>query len=383
MSLLGLILREMRYHRWNALLTLLGLATAVSLLVVIRMLTQSAERETRRVVRDLGFNLRIVARETDPEQFFLRGYSDLTLPADAVKRLAESAQTFVTFNHLTPSLERPIALQGHSAILAGLGPSVVGPGEKKQPMGFQIQPGKAFLGKVLADQLQARPGSVLEVHGRSLTVEKVLAESGTQDDIRLFTALSDAQMILELPGRISEIKAIDCLCLTADEDPLKPLRAALAKSLPEAQVLQMRTLADARAKQRRSSEHFAALAVPLVLISLGISVAILAILNVRERRAELGLWRALGWNSPRVAGLFLGRAMMLGVLGAGLGFGVGTALGLHFGARLYPVTAGSLAMEPLLGLWMVLGTPAFAALSCFLPAMIAVSQDPAETLRAD
>ncbi len=383
MPLLSLILRELRHHRFNAALSLLGLVAAVALLVVIRLLTTAAERETRRVVRDLGFNLRIIPRETDPELFFATGYSDKTLPADAVQRLANGAQTFISFNHLTASLERRIPIGDRDALLTGLGPAVVGGAEKKQPMGFNIAPGKAHVGYLLARRLGAKPGAPIPVRGRLLTVEKVLVESGTDDDIRLFTSLSDAQAILDLPGRISEIKAIDCLCLTADKDPLTQLRAALAKLLPEAQVLQMRTMADARAKQRQTAERYSRFAVPLVLGIGAAWVGILAALNVRERRAELGLWRALGHGSGRIAALFLGRAVLLGIAGAALGYFLGNAVGLHYGPKLYPVTAGGFASEPVLLGWALLVTPAFAALAAFLPAMIAVAQDPAETLRAD
>jgi putative ABC transport system permease protein len=383
MPLFSLILRELRHHRFNAALSLLGLVAAVALLVVIRLLTTAAERETRRVVRDLGFNLRIIPRETDPELFFVTGYSDKTLPADAVQRLASGAQTFVSFNHLTASLERRIPIGDREAILTGLGPAVVGGGDKKQPMGFNIAPGKAHVGYLLARRLGAKPGAPLPVQGRLLTVEKVLVESGTDDDIRLFTSLPDAQAILNLPGRISEIKAIDCLCLTADQDPLTQLRAALTQLLPEAQVLQMRTMADARAKQRQTAERYSRFAVPLVLGISAAWVGILAALNVRERRAELGLWRALGHGSGRIAALFLGRAALLGIAGAALGYLLGNAVGLHYGPKLYPVTAGGFASEPALLGWALLVTPAFAALAAFLPAMIAVAQDPAETLRAD
>ena len=383
MSLLSLILRELRHHRLNAVLSLLGLVAAVALLVILRHLTTAAERETRRVVRDLGFNVRIIPRETDPEQFFSTGYSDKTLPADAVQRLADSAQTFVSFNHLTASLERRIPIGDRDALLTGLGPAVVGGADKKQPMGFKIAPGKAHIGFLLARRLGAKVGGTIPLKGRSLVVEKVLVESGTDDDIRLFTSLADAQAILDLPGRISEIKAIDCLCLTAEQDPLTQLRAALAKVLPEGQVLQMRTMADARAKQRRSAEQFAGFAVQLVLGIGAAWVGILAALNVRERRSELGLWRALGWSSGRIALLYLGRAALLGILGAAGGYFIGNAVGLHYGPRLYPVTAGGFAPEPQLLLWAMIVTPAFAALSAFLPAMIAVARDPAETLRAD
>lgn len=383
MSIFPLILRELWHRRVGAVLAVVGIAGTVALLVAVRILTTAAERETRRVMRDLGFNLRILPREVDPDQFLADGRSDSTLPADAVKRLADAAGTFVTFNHLTPSLERRIRLGNRDVIITGLGPPIVGSNEKKQPMGFVIPSGKAFLGASLAARLGARPGAPIEVLGKSLTIERVLVESGSDDDIRLFTSLADAQAMLGLPGRISEIKAIDCLCLTGDQDVLTQLRRALAQALPEAQVMQMRAMADARARQRQTAEKYSAFAVPLVLLIGAGWVGILAALNVRERRPEIGLWRALGNGSIRIAALVLGRAAILGIFGATLGYAIGTQLALHAGQELYPVTARGIASEPALLGWALLLAPGFAALASFLPAMLAVAHDPAETLRAD
>ncbi|MSU32313.1 MAG: FtsX-like permease family protein [Pedosphaera sp.] len=378
-----LILREMRHSRLNTCLSLVAIIATVALLVGVHLLTAAAEREARRVSRDLGFNLRIVPRNTDPDRFFLEGYSDQTLPEDAVRQLASAAGTFVTFNHLTPALERRIRLQERDCLLTGLGQSVTGPGEKKQPMGFHIPLGKAHVGFLLAHHFNLKNGSSLRVLNRDLVVEKVLLEAGTDEDLRLYTSLADAQTILGLSGRISEIKAIDCLCLTADQDPLTQIRAALEKVLPEARVLQMRTLADARAKQRQSSENVTAFAVPMTLLAAALWVGTLFILNVRQRRSEIGLWRALGSGSGSIATLFLGKAALLGLIGGTVGYFVGTTIALQFGPHLFPVTAASLQANFQLFPKALLLTSAFAVLAAFLPAMIAVAQDPAGTLRAD
>lgn len=383
MPLFLTILRELRHHAIQSALAVAGLAVAVALMTAVRMTSTAAERETRRVMRDLGFNLRIVARDTDPDRFWKLGYSDLTLPESTVGKLAAQHGIFVTFNHLTPTLERRYPVGGHEALLTGLGPAVVGPGEKKQPMGFVIPAGHIYLGAGVARTLQVERGGSVTLGGRPFAVDRVLAESGTEDDIRLFTSLSDAQQLLSLPGQISEIKAVDCLCLTADQDPLSQLRTVLGTVLPEARVLQVRHLADARARQRQMSERYSAFAVPVALAAAALWIGLFMVLNVRERRSEIGLWRALGRNSATIAALFLGRAMILGLLGAVIGSSVGTALALKWGPTIFPVTAGAIAVDFKLWGWAVLLTPLFAALAAFLPAMMAVAQDPADSLRAD
>lgn len=383
MSLLILILKELRHHRWNALLSALALVAAVTLVTAVRTLSAGAERETRRVMRDLGFNLRIIPRDTRMDHLWAHGYSDTTMPEDTAKRLAAQSGIFVSFNHLTATLQQRFPVAGTEAILQGLAPSLIGPGEAKQPMGFQIATGHVYLGREIATRLGARPAQPVTLGSRSFLVDRVLAESGTDDDIRIFAALPDAQALLGLPGRINEIKAIDCLCLTTDQDPLTRLRDTLEKALPEVKVLQLRTLADARARARQMAEHYAAVAVPLVLLAAGAWVGALAALNVRERRSEIGLWRALGYRPSRLAALFLGKAALLGLVAAALGWLAGTALALHYGPGLFQLTAKALQPDYAFAGLALLVTPAFAALAAFVPAMMAVAQDPADALRAD
>lgn len=383
MNLGGLILRELR-HRWvNAMLSGFGLTIAVALLVAVKMTTAASERETRRVMRDLGFNLRIIPRTTDMDHFWTHGYSDETMAEDAVKRLAAGHGVFLSFNHLTPALEGRLEVGGKPALLTGLGDTIVDPNESKQPMGFRLKPGQIILGPAIAERLNAKRGGTVRIGEREFVVERILGESGTEEDVRIYGALGDVQAVLGLPERINEIKAIDCLCLTAEEDPLSQLRAVIGEILPEARVLQLSALADARARQRQMAERYARFAVPLVLLMGAGWLALLAWLNVRERRAEIGLWRALGHGSPRIAALLLGKAILLGVAGAVAGYGLGTWIALSAGPDIFQVTARSMRAEPGLLLWALLLTPLFAALASLLPAMLAVAQEPAKTLRAD
>lgn len=91
--------------------------------------------------------------------------------------------------------------------------------------------------------------------------------------------------------------------------------------------------------------------------------------------------RALGYGSSRVAALFLAKAVVIGLLGAGVGFFIGTYLALNFGPDIFKVTAKAIRPEYSLLVWTLLVAPVFAALASFIPAMFAVAQDPAVTLR--
>jgi ABC-type lipoprotein release transport system permease subunit len=84
-----------------------------------------------------------------------------------------------------------------------------------------------------------------------------------------------------------------------------------------------------------------------------------------------------------VAGLFLGKASLIGLIGGGAGWALGTWLALRFGPDIFRVTAKAIQAEPRLGLWAMLLAPALAAVASFIPTMLAVTVDPAETLRSE
>jgi ABC-type lipoprotein release transport system permease subunit len=107
-------------------------------------------------------------------------------------------------------------------------------------------------------------------------------------------------------------------------------------------------------------------------------------MNVRDRQQEIGVMRALGYDSGKVIAMFLGKAAIIGLVGAILGFAIGTALALNFGPDIFKITAGT-TIKPELPLFILslISAPLFAAVSSFIPAMIAVTYDPAVTLREE
>jgi len=120
---------------------------------------------------------------------------------------------------------------------------------------------------------------------------------------------------------------------------------------------------------------------PLVVIATAIWVGLLALANVRERRTEIGILRALGKGTSTIVALFLGKAMLLGIAGGLIGFGLGTVLGQLLGESALGV-GGDLFMPRLdIFLYTLIGAPLLAALASYLPTLTAVIQDPAIVLR--
>jgi len=374
-----MVFKEIWHRKINFLLAVLAVATAAAFFVAFLTAGRASERETARLMLSMGYNLHVIARDASVDSFLLTGIADKTMPQTYLDTLA--AQQSISYNHLLATLDGRMTWRGMDILLTGVSPEVCPPGQKKQPMTFQIVPGTAYVGHRVAQTLGIQKGDVIALNGKELRVERCLAESGGTDDMRIQCSLGDAQTILNLPGRISEIKAVDCLCFIQG-DPVEILRKEIASILPEVQVFQARPLATARAKQRQMIQNLFAVMVPFVLAACAVWLAVMAIMNVRDRRQEIGLLRALGYDTGSVLRLFLGKAVLVGLSGAAVGFLLGTELGLRFGPRVFEITAKTmLRPEPSLLVFSCLLAPLFAVMASLVPAVIAVTYDPATTLR--
>jgi putative ABC transport system permease protein len=379
MRIAQLIAKEIRHRPAGFGLSTAAVAAAVALFVFVFTAGEASQRETTRLMRDLGLNLRIIPRDTDMDAFWARGYSDRTMPEQYVHTLA--SQTGLNYAHLVAVLQRAVSWKGREVVLVGAMPELSPPDRKKPPMWYAIERGSVFVGHDLAHDTGVETGATITVLGRELRVANVLPEAGTADDVRLFGHIADVQEMLGAPGTINEIKALDCKCLIEGADPLKVLRKQLTNVLPEAKVIQIRSIARGREAQREMVERTAGIAVPFVVVIAAAWIGVLAMLNVRERRSEIGVLRALGFRSGPIAGLFLGKAVVVGVAGAIVGFAIGTGLALWLGPEVYSVTAKQIVpLYSVLG-WSVVVAPLFAAVASLLPTTVAVLRDPAEALR--
>lgn len=371
----------MGMRKWNVALSLLGLTLTLAFIISYQTTAEASKRETRRIVRDIGFNLRIIPESTDMDSFWFNGYSNETMEEGNLTRLATYENVFMTFNHLEARLQRRFEWRGMTTLLTGISQTIASQGKK--PMGYGIEAGSLIIGAQVASQLQIKKGDTVEIGDKSFKIAEDLLESGADEDIRIYCALSDAQDILNMPGKINEIQAIDCLCLTSDENPLEILRRELSKALPGAKILHARAMADARARQRQLMDRYFGYTTPFLLIACAIWVGALTAINVRERRSEIGMLRALGHGSGRIAALFLGKAAVIGWIASLLGFGLGAYLASSFGPEIFKITAKAIQPDYQSLKWAMLAAPLFSALAAFIPTSLAIAQDPARTLRED
>jgi len=376
-----MVLKEMWHRKVNFALAVLAVTPAVAFSVAFFTAAKASERETARLMLSMGYNVHIIAKDADAGAFLLNGIPDKTMPADYLEKLA--TQQSISYNHLLATLEGRMNWRGMDIVLTGIAPEVCPPGQKKPPMTFQVDPWAVYVGYRIAESLQVKEGQMISLGGKDLKVKKCLSESGGLDDVRMQCHLGDAQEILNQPGRITGIRAVDCLCF-AKGDPGAVLRKEIGDILPEAQVLQVKAIANARAKQRQMVHGIFALMLPFIGAACAVWICVLADMHVRDRQQEIGLLRALGYDAGAICLLFLGKAVLVGLVGAGVGFLLGTTLGLAYGPGVFEITAKAMIhWEPSLLVFACILAPLFAIVASLIPTMIAITCDPAEALREE
>ena len=197
---------------------------------------------------------------------------------------------------------------------------------------------------------------------------------------------------------VSAMFALECNCATVDR--IAEIREDIAAILPGTQVIERGPPALARAearnkakktaeanlvadKENRESIHaqrvqLTSILVPLIIVIAATWIVLLTILNVRQRRGEIGILRAIGLSSGNILTVLLSKAVLAGVLGGVLGLAIGYFAGVKLtGADAE--TAGQLrATAPMF--LALLGAPILSVLAGWLPAFFAAKTDPATVL---
>ena len=410
MKLSHLVIQEISHRRMNFLMASLTIAVAVACAVGVVTLLRGYEMQTaagvaaldneiRKITKKMGFNVLILPRELNLAEFFADDFADQTMPETHVDLLAQSRDV-MTIQHLRPALVRKIAWpeQNRDIILMGVRGIVPFAHRKaKNPLADPVPPGKIDVGHLLARELDLAPASSLTLLGESYEVNKVYPPRGNQDDITVWIDLAKAQLILGLEGKINMIQALECNCASIDR--LAEIQSEVSAVLgDQVQVIELATTAIARAQARtRVSEAgaatlnqvmgLAAMLIPMVIAGAVVIVGLLSLANVRQRRSEIGILRAVGLRSGQILRVFLAKAALVGATGAVLGYvtGFGVAVAIHSQWSSEPSQQLGFAVLfiPVLLLTVLLLTPLLSVMAGWLPALSAAAQDPATILQEE
>lgn len=210
-----------------------------------------------------------------------------------------------------------------------------------------------LVGQRLAAKAGVNSGDALSVSSRQLHVSGILSTGGAEDD-EVVAPLALAQTILGKPGAVRRIYVS---ALTKPEDAFarrdpKSLSGAIydrwyCTPYPQAIALQLtEAIAHSHAEQiRQVSQNEGAVLTRIegliflitlaALFASALAVSAAMATAIFERRAEVGLMKALGAGKLAVASIFFAEATLLALTGGTLGFGLGTVLAHQIGHSIF------------------------------------------------
>jgi putative ABC transport system permease protein len=100
--------------------------------------------------------------------------------------------------------------------------------------------------------------------------------------------------------------------------------------------------------------------------------------NVEERKKEIGSLLAIGASPKDIYSIFIGKALILGLIGGIAGYLLGTLAGMILGPQIAGV---QVLPVPMLFIWAVVIAVGISVIASYLPARRAAKLDPALILQ--
>lgn len=330
MRLSHIALRNVREHLSRSALLLLVITITVAVVTTLFLVTRSAERDLADKVDEYGANIVVVPRAKDLPLAYggvqLGGltYDVQPLHLSDVEKI-RSIEARENVNKVAPKLVELAEVDGIRLLAVGvqwdeeLALKRWWNIEGREPAGAN----EVLLGSKAAGQLSLRPGDPVKLQGESLEVAGVLAPTGTQEDDLLFLDLSSAQRLWNRGDEVSFIE-VSAWCSTC---PIETINAQISAEMPNARVSAVLKAMESREILIGQFRLFS-----LVLSALMVLVGVLIVLSstlsrVRDRRGEIGIFRAVGYRRKHIFEIILLENLALALVGGGLGvaFAVGLA----------------------------------------------------------
>jgi putative ABC transport system permease protein len=255
-----------------------------------------------------------------------------------------------------------------------------------------------LVGERLAARRSAKPGDEVAVSGRQLHVSGILSTGGSEDD-EIVAPIAVAQEILGKPGAVRRVYVS---ALTKPEDAFarrdpksmsgpiydrwycspypQSIAFQLQEAIPHSHAEQIRQVAQNEGAVLTRIEGLIFLITLAALLASALAVSAAMATAIFERRAEVGLMKALGAGRLAVASIFFAEATLLALIGGLVGFAAGGWLARQIGRSIFDsqITIPAVLLPVIL---------AIAVIVTFVGSAVAIRQavrlDPVFALRGE
>jgi putative ABC transport system permease protein len=334
-----IVRRLLSANRGRLFVILLALGAGAAVTAALLNLQVDAKRRLTTEFRTFGANVLITPRQAgslDSSRATLNESIMKQVPLFTSEGVRVEASTYL---YLIASASSAASQEHHSVVIAGLhvltaDDLTIAARTDLQASDKQV----CLIGSEVATQMHLQVGDRLTLRraGReeSCKVALVILGGGAEDS-QILPHLDIAQRLAGLPGQISVIQ----LTVPGTPQQIDRYIAAVAQTIPSADVRPIRQFTEAEAKIYNRISGVLTATVAIVLLLTGLCV-MAAMTNVAmERRNDVGLMKAIGGASRRVLRLFLTEAALLGLTGGLLGAAAGIVLSIGLGKAVFGVAA--------------------------------------------
>jgi len=373
----------LRARPLRVVLSALGIAIGIAAMLAVVGVASSGRADLDRTLSRLGTNLLTVEPGRDALGSTTRLPSESVPMAGRIGPVtAVSAVALVPGSHVYRTDRIPEGRTNSLAVLAARQDLPAAVGARMRTGAWLSAATAEFPGVVLgaraADRLGVdRPGTRVWLDGRWFSVTGVLEPVPLADEL-------DSAVLIGWPAaeRLDRFDGHPTrLYVRTDPHAVEEVRSVLAATAnPEApSAVRVSRPSDALAAQRAADTALSGLLLGLGSVALlvgGIGVANTMVISVLERRAEIGLRRALGATRGQIRLQFLVESLLLSALGGLTGVGLGSAATAAYAAsRDWPTVVPPWAAAGALAATLGIG-----ALAGLYPAVRAARLSPSDAL---
>jgi len=379
MRLERITLVNIRKHFWRLGLLTAGLAVAVGTVVALYTLSVLMNEDWQKKLDEYGTNMLIVPKKDSLPLSYagvaLGGVNlgDRTLTEGDIDAL-KTIQARRSLAIIAPKLIGSAAINRREAIIVG----VDFPEEFKIKRWWRLDSGKrpvkgtnqVLLGSNAARRLGLKQGETIKIKGGEFRVAGILRQAGSEEDEPVYIDLKKTQELLGRPAQFSLIE-VAAWCYNC---PIERIVGEATEKLPHAKVSAVRQAAEARNAIAGQFKIFSIILSGVMAIVGGLIIFTNMLSAVRERRREIGIFRAIGFRRLNILEIILFETVLV-ALTAGL---VGYLTGLAAAGLLAPSLGVGVPVKLDLnvGYFAVLGTLILTLVSSLYPALTAANLSP-------